>query len=84
MVSWTLALYFIVSYSYRLFGSLPSGAFRWPITSIITLTFNLNNLIEVLLPRVFIVSHPVNILVGGNQRGENPRLSAECWPTLLA
>ena len=70
---------------YMLFSSLPIGAFQWPITSSVTLTFNLNQLFLQQLRftslAVFILTHPVNFPVGGNRSariGENPRLSAEC------
>ena len=55
-----------------LFSSLPIGAFQWPITSSVTLTFfNLNELFLQQLRftslSVFILTHPVNFPVGGNR-----------------
>ncbi len=62
-------------YVCMLFSSLPIGPFQWPITSSITLTFNLNWLVFLQQLRftslsVFIQTHPVNFPVGGNQSAQ--------------
>ncbi len=55
---------------YMLFSSLPIGAFLWPITSSVTLTFNklaIFTTIEIYFPScVCPITHPVNFPVGGN------------------
>ena len=54
-----------------LFSSLPIEVFQWPITSSVTLTFNLTQLFLQQLRftslAVFIPTHPVNFPVGGNR-----------------
>ncbi len=52
-----------------LFSSLPIGAFQWPITSSVELTFNLSLLFlqQLRFLAVFVLTHPVNFPVGGNR-----------------
>ena len=69
-LEWIVGLAIIIIVSV-LFSSLPIGAFQWPITSSVTLTFNLNYLflqqLRFTSVAVFILTHSVNFSVGGNR-----------------